>query len=207
MMRAPGGGRTGSARYAPSTERLPAPVRLLAVTAAIAAHWIVYPDRARAHLDNPVMAHFYGAPPMALLAFRGWLMPVVPPMVSLATGALLVPHAPGGQLREALLLGCYAMFGFSLLASNVVITLLWNRLAHDKSRPGRDGPHALDRPGPLGQRSITAGLRDHVGGAGRGADRPRIHPLRSPVAAAWAWCPLSRMAALPHGCLGTPGWL
>ena len=28
-----------------------------------------HPQRARAHLDNPVMAQFYGAPPMALLAF------------------------------------------------------------------------------------------------------------------------------------------
>ncbi|WP_342760899.1 hypothetical protein [Nocardia terpenica] len=27
-------------------------------------------------------------------AFGGWLMPVVPPMVSAATGALLVPHTP-----------------------------------------------------------------------------------------------------------------
>ena len=61
-------------------------------------------------------------------AFGGWLMPVVPPMVSAATGALLVPHLPAGQLRLTLLLACYAMFGLSLIASLVVITQLWRRL-------------------------------------------------------------------------------
>ena len=32
-------------------------------------------------------------------AFGGWLMPVVPPMVSAATGALLIPFTPAGQGR------------------------------------------------------------------------------------------------------------
>ena len=43
-----------------------------------------------------------------------WLMPVVPPMVSAATGAALIAHLPAGQPRLALLLACYAMFGISL---------------------------------------------------------------------------------------------
>src|SRR3954466_15175054 len=42
---------------------------LTGVIAATVGHWIRHPQRARAHLDNPVMAQFYGAPPMALLAF------------------------------------------------------------------------------------------------------------------------------------------
>ena len=41
-------------------------------------------------------------------AFGGWLMPVVPPMVSAATGALLIPHVASAQGRLTLLLGCYA---------------------------------------------------------------------------------------------------
>ena len=32
-------------------------------------------------------------------AFGGWLMPVVPPMVSAANGALLIPYAGSGQGR------------------------------------------------------------------------------------------------------------
>src|ERR1700749_1674145 len=36
-------------------------------------------------------------------AFGGWLMPVVPPMVTAATGALLLPHMPAGTGRETLL--------------------------------------------------------------------------------------------------------
>jgi tellurite resistance protein TehA-like permease len=45
-----------------------------------------------------------------------WLMPVVPPMVSAATGAALIAHLPAGQDRLALLLACYAMSGVSLFA-------------------------------------------------------------------------------------------
>src|ERR1700751_1618807 len=37
-------------------------------------------------------------------AFGGWLMPVVPPMVSAANGALLLPHLASGQGRLTLLL-------------------------------------------------------------------------------------------------------
>src|SRR5271170_2192405 len=40
-------------------------------------------------------------------AFGGWLMPVVPPMVSAATGALLLSHMAAG--RPTMLYGCYAM--------------------------------------------------------------------------------------------------
>lgn len=88
-------------------------------------------------------------------AFGGWLMPVVPPMVSAATGALLLPYAPAGQLRLTLLLACYAMFGISLLASIIVITLLWGRLARHKIGAPRMVPTLWIVLGPLGQ-SITA---------------------------------------------------
>ena len=57
-----------------------------------------------------------------------WLMPIVPPMVSAATGAALIAHLPAGQDRLDMLLCCYALFGISLLASLVTITLLWARL-------------------------------------------------------------------------------
>ena len=35
------------------------------VTAATVLHWLRHPATARSHRRNPVMAHFYGAPPMA----------------------------------------------------------------------------------------------------------------------------------------------
>jgi C4-dicarboxylate transporter/malic acid transport protein len=187
-----------------------ASVLLISLTAVTVAHWVTNPARARAHHLNPVMAHFYGAPPMALLtvgagtillgrdvlglslavgidfvlwtagtilglatavaipyltftrhdvksdaAFGGWLMPVVPPMVSAATGAFLVPFVPAGQLRLTMLLGCYAMFGLSLLASLIVITLIWSRLAQHKVGPSGMVPTLWIVLGPLGQ-SITA---------------------------------------------------
>ncbi|HEY0247674.1 MAG TPA: TDT family transporter [Gryllotalpicola sp.] len=183
---------------------------LLFFVVASIAHWTRHARVARGHHLNPVMAHFYGAPPMAFLtvgagallvgrdviglhaavgldwvlwslgtagglfsavavpylaftrhentadsAFGGWLMPVVPPMVSAATGALLLPHTAAGQARETLLAGCYAMFGLSLLASVVIIVQLWQRLTLHKV--GAEGmvPTLWIVLGPLGQ-SVTA---------------------------------------------------
>jgi C4-dicarboxylate transporter/malic acid transport protein len=183
---------------------------LIALTAATGAHWLRYRETAKSHANDPVMAHFYGAPPMAILtvgagtlllgrdviglraavdtdwvlwfagtvlgliaavtvpylmftrhavrpdaAFGGWLMPIVPPMVSASTGALLVPYAPAGQPRLTLLLCCFAMFGISLLASLAVITLIWGRLAVYNIGPARMVPTLWIVLGPLGQ-SITA---------------------------------------------------
>ncbi len=126
-------------------------VMLILLTTATAVHWIRHRETAQSHHSHPVIAHFYGAPPMALLtvgagtlllgkdvlgehlalgidtvlwvagtvlglasavavpylqftrhqvtqdsAFGGWLMPVVPPMVSASTGALLLPYVPAG---------------------------------------------------------------------------------------------------------------
>ncbi|BAL89436.1 putative C4-dicarboxylate transporter [Actinoplanes missouriensis 431] len=163
------------------------------------------------HAADPVLAHFYGAPPMALLtvgagtlllgpdpigdraavavaatlwvigtltgllaavavpylrftrhatggtgeAFGGWLMPVVAPMVSATTGAPLVPHAPAGQIRLTLLLGCYAMFGLSLIAALIVTTLIWQRLALHTAGPAGTVPTLWIVLGPIGQ-AITA---------------------------------------------------
>jgi C4-dicarboxylate transporter/malic acid transport protein len=188
-------------------------VLLVALTVAFGISWLRSPGAARRHLLNPVMAHFYGAPPMAVLtvgagtillgrdvlglrpavdidwilwsvgtvaglavaavvpyvmftrhsnkadsAFGGWLMSIVPPMVSASTGALLVPYAPAGQARLALLLACYAMFGLSLLASIVTITLIWYRLAVYKTGDAVMVPTLWIVLGPLGQSIAAANL-------------------------------------------------
>ena len=183
---------------------------LITLTAAWAVHWIRYPERARGHARHPVMAQFWGAPPMALMtvgtgtlvlgrgligtgaavgadwvlwgagtalglvtacwipylmmtrpgmagdgAFGGWLMPVVPPMVSAASGALLVPYTAPGQGRLTLLLACYAMFGISLFASVIIITQIWSRLVTRGAGPAVPVPTLWIVLGPLGQ-SVTA---------------------------------------------------
>ncbi len=198
---------------------------LIALTAAWVVHWIRYPERARGHAADPVMAQFWGAPPMALLtvgagtlllgrgligtgaavtadwvlwgagtalglvtaswilylmmtrhdigpdaAFGGWLMPVVPPMVSAATGALLIPYASPGQGRLTLLLACYALFGISLFASVIIITQIWSRLVHYRAvlAPWR----ALSSRTPTSRcRSATAGRRVRARGSPTGAAR------------------------------------
>lgn len=88
-------------------------------------------------------------------AFGGWLMPIVPPMVSASTGALLLPYAPEGQGRLTLLLACYGMFGLSLVASLIVITLIWSRLTTHKIGAVAMVPTLWIVLGPLGQ-SVTA---------------------------------------------------
>ncbi len=197
-------------RAAATIVYLVAATMLVALTVATVMHWISHRSTALGHHRNPVMAHFYGAPPMALLtvgagtillgkdilglplalgidavlwslgtilglvsaiavpyltftthdvtpdaAFGGWLMPIVPPMVSASTGALLLPFVPAGQPRETMLLACYAMFGLSLVASLIVITLLWSRLAQHKIGAAAMVPTLWIVLGPLGQ-SITA---------------------------------------------------
>ncbi|MHB1738930.1 MAG: TDT family transporter [Actinomycetes bacterium] len=90
--------------------------------------------------------------------FASWLMSIVPPMVSAATGALLVPYLPAGQPRTTLLYACWAMFGMGLLASLVTITLVWSRLAYHKETPATMTPSLWIVLGPLGQSVTAAGL-------------------------------------------------
>ncbi|GIG65258.1 TDT family transporter [Phytomonospora endophytica] len=93
-----------------------------------------------------------------------WLMPVVPPMVSAATGAALVPHAAAGQARLTLLLACYAMFGLSLLATVVVLPQVWSRLARHKVGAAATVPTLWIVLGPLGQSVTAAGALGAVAG-------------------------------------------
>lgn len=149
-------------------------------------------------------------------AFGGWLMPVVPPMVSAASGALLIPYAAAGQARLTLLLGCYAMFGVSLFASVIIISLIWSRLVTHKTLPAALAPTSWIVLGPLGQ-SVTA-----AGNLAReaGLVLPRPYPAGADVFAllygvpAWgfamAWLAIAAaltVRALRRGLpFGLPWW-
>ncbi len=91
-------------------------------------------------------------------AFGGWLMPVVPPMVSAAAGALLIPHMAPGTGRTTMLYGCYAMFGLSLIAGLIIISMIWSRLAHYGTSGTARVPTLWIVLGPLGQGMTAAGL-------------------------------------------------
>ena len=91
-------------------------------------------------------------------AFGGWLMPVVPPMVSAATGALLLSHMPPGTGRQTMLYGCYAMFGLSLVASLNIIAMIWSRLTLYGTSGTARVPTLWIVLGPLGQSITAAGL-------------------------------------------------
>ena len=91
-------------------------------------------------------------------AFGGWLMPVVPPMVSAASGALLLPHMAPGTGRTTMLYGCYAMFGLSLIAALIIISMIWSRLALYGTSGTARVPTLWIVLGPLGQCITAAGL-------------------------------------------------
>jgi C4-dicarboxylate transporter/malic acid transport protein len=91
-------------------------------------------------------------------AFGGWLMPIVPPMVSASTGALLIPYVASASGRATLYYACFAMFGMSLIAAFIVITLIWSRLAHFGSSHSARVPTLWIVLGPLGQSITAAGL-------------------------------------------------
>ncbi len=91
-------------------------------------------------------------------AFGGWLMPVVPPMVAAAAGSLLIAHTPAGVARQTLLYGCWAMFGMSLLAALIIISMIWSRLALYGTSGTARVPTLWIVLGPLGQSITAAGL-------------------------------------------------
>lgn len=95
-------------------------------------------------------------------AFGGWLMPVVPPMVSAALGALLVPYTPAGQARLTMFVACLAMFGLSLIAAFVTTTLIWSRLLHHGLPPMGMVATVWLVLGPLGQGVTAAGSLANV---------------------------------------------
>ncbi|MGJ5750345.1 C4-dicarboxylate transporter/malic acid transport protein [Streptomyces puniciscabiei] len=87
-------------------------------------------------------------------ATPAWLLPLVAPMVSAALGPLLVPHLPAGQPRATLLLACLALFGLSLLATLLMLSLVFARLVSGPL-PLALTPTLFLVLGPLGQ-STTA---------------------------------------------------
>ncbi|MGF1703266.1 TDT family transporter [Photobacterium makurazakiensis] len=88
-------------------------------------------------------------------AFGGWLMPIVPPMVSATIGSMFLSHMSNTIAQQTLLYGMYACFGISLVASLIIITLIWSRLAHAGTSSSARVPTLWIVLGPLGQ-SITA---------------------------------------------------
>jgi C4-dicarboxylate transporter/malic acid transport protein len=86
-----------------------------------------------------------------------WLLPLVAPMVSAALGPLLVPHLPPGQARETLLIACFAMFGLSLLATLLMLPLVFARLIIGGPLPLALIPSLFLVLGPLGQSTTAVG--------------------------------------------------
>jgi len=134
---------------------------LIGMRFAVDAAWVLWTAGTIGGLFTAVSIPFlmftqYNVEPDA--AFGGWLMPVVPPMVAAATGALLIPHMAPGTGRQTMLYGCYAMFGLSLVASLIIISMIWSRLALYGTSGTARVPTLWIVLGPLGQSITVAGL-------------------------------------------------
>jgi tellurite resistance protein TehA-like permease len=94
-------------------------------------------------------------------------MPVVPPMVSAATGAQLVPHL-SPAMRPVMLGGCYLLAVIAAAASVPLLVLIVRRTIKTQLCPAASVPTLFIVVGPLGQ-SVTAAhaLGDQAGGAWR----------------------------------------
>ncbi|MGI5351227.1 TDT family transporter [Streptomyces sp. CA-250714] len=86
-----------------------------------------------------------------------WLLPVVAPMVSAALGPPLAAHLPAGQPRQTMLLGSFALFGMSMLATLVILPLVFARLVHHGPLPVPMTPVLFLVLGPLGQSTTALG--------------------------------------------------
>jgi len=143
-------------------------------------------------------------------ATPAWLLPIVAPMVSAATGPQLIPHVAAGQLRETMLLGCYAMFGISLLATMIILPVVFSRLVHHKPSWSVAAPGLFLVLGPLGQ-SVTA--VNNLADAGQGVVSPQLAAALKPFAVlygvpvlgfAMIWLVLALLVVLEARCDGLP---
>lgn len=82
------------------------------------------------------------------------LMPVVPPMVSASTGALLLPHLTP-ELQSIMAVACYSMFGWSMVLAVIVLARIYIRIARVGLPPVQAAPTIWITLGVVGQ-SITA---------------------------------------------------
>lgn len=88
-------------------------------------------------------------------AFGGWLMPVVPPMVSAAGGAVLLPHVP--EPWQGLMTGaCWTLFGLAAIASLPLMLLIVHRVIGGRSGAPATIPTLFIVVGPLGQSATAA---------------------------------------------------
>lgn len=112
-------------------------------------------------------------------ALPAWLMPIVPPMVSAATGAALIDAVPAGQARLAMLSACYALFGLSLILGMMTMTMIYARLVRGGVPTGTATPTVWIMLGMIGQ-SITAAnlLAAHAGSVFTGSQASIVLGLK-----------------------------
>ncbi|RLP76766.1 C4-dicarboxylate ABC transporter [Mycetocola tolaasinivorans] len=115
-------------------------------------------------------------------AFGGWLMSVVPPMVSATGGALLAPTLPTAGQRVSLMLVCAALFGMSMIASLIIIGFIWMRLLRHGVGASAGVPTLWIVLGPLGQ-SVTAVTA--LAAAAHGTLAPEHASVADVLAVAW----------------------
>lgn len=130
-----------------------------------------------------------------------WLLPVVAPMVSAATGAALVDQFDSAVLAHALAVTSLMLWGAAGIAAALITASLWWRLAHHQHSDAATVPTLWIVLGPLGQ-SVTAlcMLAIHAPDA-----LPELTPLISAFAALYG-IPVLGFALLWLAIAGVVAW-
>ncbi|RVW05166.1 TDT family transporter [Rhodococcus xishaensis] len=87
-----------------------------------------------------------------------WLMPVVPPMVSAATGAALVNGLPDGWPRAVLLASCYVLFTLALVFALPIAAMVGRRINERGLPPLQALPTLWIPVGVVGQSVAASNL-------------------------------------------------
>ncbi|UXA17918.1 C4-dicarboxylate transporter [Mycobacterium sp. SMC-4] len=87
-----------------------------------------------------------------------WMLPVVPPMVSAATGAGLLEHIDSPHLRLAMLTLCYGLFGMALILALLTLAMIYNRLMRIGAPAATALPTIWIPLGVIGQSIAAANL-------------------------------------------------
>ena len=124
-----------------------------------------------------------------------WLLAVVPPMVSSAAGGILAQHLSLGQARNSLIVASLMLFGMSLFAALLMLTLLWARLLLHGAEATAATPALWVVLGPLGQGSTALGT---IAAAAKGS-LPAPYPAGLAVVALVGGAGLLGFAALWAG--------
>ena len=142
---------------------------VIGVDAALGIDWVLWLTGTALGLATTVWVPFRmitGPEHHRSVALPAWLMPVVPPMVSATTGALLLEHVPPGSARTSMLVTCYALFGIGLIVGTITWVIVYSRIVRSGVPELQSVPTVWIGLGLIGQSVTAANVLGATSGGG-----------------------------------------